>query len=315
HDEGPLILEQPIRPRLVVLALPAVAFEDDDGQLGFAHEPQVLPPPDLRGDLSGQVDRVADRLPVGLRAVAGQGIPQRQSARPPCELDGEVRGTPLLRLGEGVEVLGALRVRSSSDVRIAVDQRTGIERGESHLCGSTMSESARSTPANRCLTCGASIAASPSAPSMWSQKSNSSFSAAIPAISSMVPKFVVPEVATTAITASPCSTRACRTPAGRRIPSSPVATGGTSTCMTSAAEATEEWASALHTITHRAGLDSPSCSFFALRAATRAERLPMVPPWTKTPPAVSGRPNSPASQRSTSFSAWTTPAPSSQDPP
>src|SRR5699024_2096966 len=44
---------------------------------------------------------------------------------------------------------------------------------------------------------------------MWSQKSNSSFSAAIPAISSMVPKFVVPDVARNETTAAPPAAADC----------------------------------------------------------------------------------------------------------
>ena len=87
--------------------------------------------------------------------------------------------------------------------------------------------------------------------------------------------------------------------------------------MTAAAEAMDECASALQTTTQRAGSATPAARLrrrATSRAATSAERLPIVPPWTKTPPAPSGRPNSSASQRSTSFSANTAPDPSSQEP-
>jgi len=43
--------------------------------------------------------------------------------------------------------------------------------------------------------------------------------------------------------------------------------------------------------------------------------LPIVPPCTNTPPAPAGSPNSPASHASTSFSAYTAPEPSIQEPP
>ena len=52
----------------------------------------------------------------------------------------------------------------------------------------------------------------------------------------------------------------------------------------------------------------------AERAATRAERLPIVPPGTNTPPASGGSPARSAIQRRATFSAKTAPAPSSQDP-
>ena len=50
-------------------------------------------------------------------------------------------------------------------------------------------------------------------------------------------------------------------------------------------------------------------------AATRADKFPTVPPWTKTPPAVAGKPARSLSHRSAWFSANTAPAPSIQEPP
>ena len=63
--------------------------------------------------------------------------------------------------------------------------------------------------------------------------------------------------------------------------------------------------------------DSPASSrrcSAVCRAATRADRLPIVPPATKQPPAVSGQRSSDASQAITWFSAWIAPAPTSHRP-
>ncbi len=84
--------------------------------------------------------------------------------------------------------------------------------------------------------------------------------------------------------------------------------------MTRAAEATEECAVSAQASRQRAGR-RPRRSAAAWRAATRAERLPFVPPETKQPPASGGSPARSASHRSTWFSAQTAPAPSSQLPP
>ena len=80
-----------------------------------------------------------------------------------------------------------------------------------------------------------------------------------------------------------------------------------------AALAIDECASALQAIAQREVF-----GYFAraaARATTRAERFPIVPPCTKTPPADCGRPAKSAIQRSAWFSANTAPAPSCQDPP
>ena len=53
----------------------------------------------------------------------------------------------------------------------------------------------------------------------------------------------------------------------------------------------------------------------ASRAATSADRLPIVPPWTNAPPASAGSPARSAIQRSAWFSAYTAPEPSSHEPP
>ncbi len=50
------------------------------------------------------------------------------------------------------------------------------------------------------------------------------------------------------------------------------------------------------------------------RAVTSADRLPMVPPDTNVPPAVSGHPSKPTNHAKASFSAWIAPAPASHMP-
>ncbi len=85
--------------------------------------------------------------------------------------------------------------------------------------------------------------------------------------------------------------------------------------MTSQAELTEEWVWEVPATFHRAGGAPSRLSRAVCRAATSADRLPTVPPGTKTPPAVSGSPARLATQRSAAFSACTAPAPSSHEPP
>ena len=181
-----------------------------------------------------------------------------------------------------------------------------------------MSESANSTPSNAGRIRSTSIAASPYAPSTCSHTPRSVVTDAIEAMSSTIPKFVVPPVATTANTASPCASSAAATASPCSRPPASGAAVTTSTSMTDAADAIDECASALQTTTHRSGSATSATRLrrrAASRAATSAERLPIVPPWTNTPPDPSGSPNSDASQCSTSFSAYTTPAPSSHEPP
>ena len=70
----------------------------------------------------------------------------------------------------------------------------------------------------------------------------------------------------------------------------------TSTSITFAALTMDECASSLHAITQR---EAPGCFFRAsARATTSAERFPIVPPCTKTPPDSSGNFAKSAIQRS-----------------
>src|SRR5258708_8903670 len=65
----------------------------------------------------------------------------------------------------------------------------------------------------------------------------------------------------------------------------------------------------------RPAAEVPALRLATSRATTSADRLPAEPPETKHPPADSGSPARSAISRSTLFSAWTTPAASSQELP
>ena len=76
--------------------------------------------------------------------------------------------------------------------------------------------------------------------------------------------------------------------------------------MTSHADRIEEWALDCAATFVGRGPRPPAsaCRTRATaRAVTRADRLPTVPPGTKTPPADGGRPARSATQRSAAFSA------------
>jgi hypothetical protein len=88
----------------------------------------------------------------------------------------------------------------------------------------------------------------------------------------------------------------------------------TSASITRAADATDECAVSALAICQRGGRP-PSRSRAACRAVTSAERLPAVPPETKTPPDPGGSPTISVSHARAWFSAQTAPAPSSQFPP
>ena len=77
--------------------------------------------------------------------------------------------------------------------------------------------------------------------------------------------------------------------------------------MTAAAAPTEEWAWSVAASRSLPG-GRPCSATNVCRAATSADRLPTVPPWTKQPPAASGMPARSASQRRAWFSAYTVPA-------
>ena len=106
----------------------------------------------------------------------------------------------------------------------------------------------------------------------------------------MTPRLVVPDVATTPATrwASLSSTSATASPC--IFMSSPTGTTMTSASITSAAASTDECEVDDATNAQRAGRSSPSFLAARPRAATMADKLPTVPPGTKTPPVVSGMP-------------------------
>ncbi len=118
-----------------------------------------------------------------------------------------------------------------------------------------MNESARSIPSNRGRADGAAIAARPYAPSMCSHRSRASVTSATPLMSSTMPKFVVPPVATTANTSMPlpsagadatCAASVFSSAAPVSRPFASTGTASTSMSITRAACAIDECASALH---------------------------------------------------------------------
>ena len=132
-----------------------------------------------------------------------------------------------------------------------------------------------------------------------------------------MPKFVVPAVATTANTRRPlcrCSASiSLPTVSPCNLPCSSTAIFKTSTSITCAADAIDECACSLQAITQR--VVSGKCLRACARATTNADRLPIVPPCTKTPPELCGKPAKSAIQRSAWFSAKTAPEPSCHEPP
>ncbi|CAB4684946.1 unannotated protein [freshwater metagenome] len=140
---------------------------------------------------------------------------------------------------------------------------------------------------------------------------------AIPFKSSIIPRLVVPAVPTIAktrdvpvecnasislATSSPCNLR-----------SALVAIFNTSTSMTFAADAMDECDSSEHAITQRVA--SGNFLRASARATTSADKFPIVPPCTNTPPAESGNPAKSISHCNAWFSANTAPAPSCHEPP
>ena len=119
----------------------------------------------------------------------------------------------------------------------------------------------------------------------------------------MAPALVVPAVAATAKSPPvPCCSIAAASASPVIRPRMSGAIRSRPTSITAAAVATDECVSSVHATRNLAPL-SLRAARWACRAATSADRLPIVPPWTKQPAVVSGRPASPASQPSAWFSA------------
>ena len=133
----------------------------------------------------------------------------------------------------------------------------------------------------------------------------------------MMPAFVVPPVATTAITSSPRGSSAEGAPAGpdRSAGGRRTGTSSDSTPRTCRALPTEEWASSLMATTGRSGAASPIRTPAVSLPTMRPDRLPADPPATKQPPAPPGSPARSASTRSAWFSAATGPAASIHEVP
>jgi len=128
----------------------------------------------------------------------------------------------------------------------------------------------------------------------------------------------VPAVATTAKIPSRTSGSRASTVARSAAPvirprSSPGTSTTSASMITRTACLTEEWVSPVTQTAQRRGRVPRIRSAFS-RAATSAERFPIVPPCTKVPPVPAGMPARSAIQRSAWFSAWTAPDPSSHEP-
>ena len=119
----------------------------------------------------------------------------------------------------------------------------------------------------------------------------------------MAPTLVVPAVAATAKSPSVPSASIAAASASPVIrPRVSGAIRSRPTSITAAAVATDECVSSVHATRSRPP-PSPWAARWACRAATSADRLPIVPPETKQPAVVAGRPASRASQSSAWFSA------------
>ena len=211
-------------------------------------------------------------------AVGREREPQRQAARAPCELDREVGRIPIRTLGERVEVLGVLRVRRPALRGVAVDQRAASNGANSHLCGSTMTESAqldtregRSHPLHEHR--GESVRPVDVQPDVAAV-----VTAATEAMSSTIPKFVVPPVDDhredrVAVLVERRAHGIRRAVARRRPP----ARATTSTSMTDAADSIDECASALHTIFHADEVRAvPASRRFTSRGIPRGDQRRQV---------------------------------------
>lgn len=133
RHERVLLVEQSRRPAVVICLLPADALEHDDAELRAPHEDELVAALDLVGDLLREVDGARDRLAIDGGAVGREGEPEGQAAGAAREVRGEVGRAPVARLGQGVEVLGVLRVRAAAEIGVAVDERARVERREQPL--------------------------------------------------------------------------------------------------------------------------------------------------------------------------------------
>ena len=119
----------------------------------------------------------------------------------------------------------------------------------------------------------------------------------------MMPKLVVPQVATTAKKVSgPLASSTSRSAGPVSRQRSSTGTPTSSASMTSQADEIEECAPAV-AATRFGRMPAAAVRRAVWRAETSADRLPMVPPGVNTPPAPAGIPTRSAIQRSAWFSA------------
>ena len=168
----------------------------------------------------------------------------------------------------------------------------------SSFWGFTVIESASSMPATRLRWCSLRANTAPMAPSTCSHTSWRRQIGARASRGSTAPRTVVPAVATTAITGTPCCRRVSSwwaRAAGSMPPAAVVGMGWRAEAgrpITARALPIDTWASALASTTASPLQPRPR----SRRAVTRAIRLERVPPLAGTPPLPVGMPRLSASQ-------------------
>ena len=142
-DERQAVVEASARPLVPGRAGPAVALEQDDGQLRLHHQAQRWPgSPHDRRRLAGRGRRRRARRHEGVGAVDDEREPQRQPACPPGEVEREVGRVDVV-VAEGVEVAGRLAVGAGRPAPGSRYSTAAQSSGaNSHLCGSMTTESA-----------------------------------------------------------------------------------------------------------------------------------------------------------------------------
>ncbi len=138
-DEGNLVGQQLAAPEGVALLVPTLAPKEHHREPDRAHQLDVVHPADHHGRALGQVDRDLDGRLVGVDAVGDEREPERQASGPAREVDGEVRGVPLVVLVvagvQDVEVARLLGQDLSRDRGVAVDQGGAVQGREEPLVG------------------------------------------------------------------------------------------------------------------------------------------------------------------------------------
>ena len=133
-DERQAVGERIGRPRVPVGAGPAVALEQDDGQLGLHDQAHgVADRPDHVGGLPGQVEAGAHGGGEGVRAVDDEGEPERQATCPAGEVERQVGRVDVV-VAEGVEVRRRLAVGAGRSGRVGGTAGRRSRAGRTATC-------------------------------------------------------------------------------------------------------------------------------------------------------------------------------------